>query len=296
MPTLAVLLAALLWATIGTAYALYERHFAADPLTIVTVRALLAGAIVSAWLIGRDRAALVIERRDIPRFIAYGLVSVTLFYIVLIYSFQLTSVAVGTLLLYLAPAFVALGAALFLGDRLSLSTVAVLVMSFLGCLLIVEAYRPANLSANALGIGLGVLSALCYAGFSLIGKPLAARYRFSTVVFWYLCIGLSGLLAIKLVVAPTAWPSWTAMLVIGAYSGVFNTLLPVSLYTWGLRRLPPSEASLLATVEPVFAMLLAATVLDERLGWPQLGGAVCILAGVVVLALRSAVGQRRRIG
>lgn len=285
LAAVAVVIAATLWSTIGVAYELYDRHLSVDGLTIVTIRAAFAAACVGAWVLVRDRAAVRIERTDLPRFVAYGLVSVTAFYVVLIYSYQLTSVAVGTLLLYLAPAFVTLGAAWLFGYRLSWPVVLALVAAFVGCFFIVEAYRPANLAANALGISLGVASALCYAGFSLIGTPLIARYRLSTVVFWYLMVGLLGLLAVKLIVSPGTWPSFRETLIVGGYSGVVNTLLPVSLYAWGLRRLPPAEASILATVEPVFAMSLAALVLGERLALPQIGGAVCVLVGIALLVL-----------
>lgn len=292
LPALAVLLAASLWSTIGIAYGLYERHLTVDGLTVVTVRAVAAGVVVAGWLLARDRAAFMVASRDLPRFIAYGLISVTAFYVVLIYSYQLTSVAVGTLLLYLAPAFVSLGAVMFFGYRLTRTVIVALIAAFAGCLLIVEAYRPANLTAQALGIALGVASALCYAGFSLIGKPLVARYRLPTVVFWYLATGLLGLVSVKLIVSPGTWPSATELLIVGGYSGVFNTLLPVSLYAWGLRRLPPAEASILATVEPVFAMVLAAVVLDERLVWSQVGGAVCVLSGIALLAIKRTEGRR----
>lgn len=285
LPAMAVLAAAALWSTIGVAYGLYGRHLSIDGLTIVAVRAVAAGVIVAGWMLLRDRGAVRIARADLPRFVAYGLVSVTAFYVVLIYSFQLTSVAVGTLLLYLAPAFVTLGAALLFGYHLSWPVIFALIASFLGCLLIVEAYRPANLAANALGIALGVASALCYAGFSLIGKPLVARYRLSTVVFWYLVVGVFGLLVVKLVVSPGTWPSLREWLIVGGFSGILNTLVPVSLYAWGLRRLPPVEASILATVEPVFAMVLAALILDEHLAWPQIGGAGCVFAGIALLAV-----------
>lgn len=281
----AVLIAATLWSTIGVAYELYDRHLSVDGLTIVTIRAAVAAACVVAWVLIRDREAVRIERADVSRFVAYGVVSVTAFYVVLVYSYQLTSVAVGTLLLYLAPAFVTLGAAWFFGYRLSWPIVLALVTAFVGCFFIVEAYRPANLAANALGITLGVASALCYAGFSLIGTPLVARYRLSTIVFWYLVVGLLGLLVIKLIVSPNTWPSYREVLIVGGYSGILNTLLPVSLYAWGLRRIPPAEASILATVEPVFAMSLAALILGERLAWPQIGGALCVFLGIAFLAL-----------
>lgn len=280
----AVLLGATLWGTIGTTYALIQERVEIDEVTLVTLRALGAALICVAWFGWRDRSVFAIRPSDVGRMVIFGLVSVTSFYLALVYAFRYSSVAVGTLLLYLAPALVTLGAAVWLDDPLNRAKAGALLLSFTGLLLVVEAFRPEELSTGWLGIVFGLAAAVTYGSYSLIGKPLTARYRTGTLLLWNLSVGALGLLGVKIAVSPATWPAAVDGLWIALSTGLLLSVLPVGLYTLGLSRLPPSEASILATVEPVVAMALAAGLLGERLGPPQLAGAVCIIGGVIMLA------------
>jgi drug/metabolite transporter (DMT)-like permease len=57
-----------------------------------------------------------------------------------------------------------------------------------------------------------------------------------------------------------------------------STVASISLFFAGLRRVGPTTASILATVEPLVTVLLALLVLGETLGVLQaVGGALCWL-------------------
>jgi drug/metabolite transporter, DME family len=280
----AVLLGATLWGTIGTTYVVIQERVDIDEVTLVTLRAIGAALICIVWFGWQDRSVFAIRSSDIGRMVIFGLVSVTSFYLALIYAFRYSSVAIGTLLLYLAPALVTLGAALWLNDALNRTKLAALLLSFTGLLLVVEAFRPTDLGTSWLGIAFGLAAAVTYGSYSLIGKPLTARYRTGTLLLWNLSIGALGLLGVKIAVSPATWPAAVDGIWIAFYTGLFLSVVPVGLYTVGLSQLPPSEASILTTVEPVVAMALAAWLLGERLGPAQLIGAVCILASAVMLA------------
>jgi drug/metabolite transporter (DMT)-like permease len=279
-----VLLAAALWSTIGTTYALIQRHVAIDDVTLVTLRAAGAAVLALCWFGWRDRSVFAIRAGDTVRMVLFGLVSVTMFYLALILAFRHSSVAIGTLLLYLAPALVTLGAAMWLNDPLTKVKTLALALSFAGLLLIVEVWRSDGLQVSLAGIGFGLASAVTYGSYSLVGKPLTARYAPGTLLVWTLPVGAVGLLAVKLAVSPGVWPSATASLGIAAWCGLMLSLLPVGLYTIGLSRIPASEASIIATIEPVLATGLAYTLLGERLGPAQLVGAASVIAGVIALA------------
>lgn len=281
-----------MWGMIGPTYALIQDRVPIDEVTLVTLRAGGAALLCLFWFGLRDRSALRIDPSDVGRMVVFGLVSVTIFYLALIYAFRYSSVAVGTLLLYLAPALVTIGAALWLDDPLTRVKVAALVLSFAGCFLIVEAFRSGNLGANLAGIGFGLASAATYGSYSLMAKRLMRRYAAGTLMVWYLTIGASGLLMVKLATSPDRWPPLEISIGIALYCGLMITIFPVALYTYGLHRMPSSEASIVATVEPVVAMVLAFVVLGERLGPIQLVGAMCVIGGVVLLA---AMGRRGRV-
>ena len=66
-----------------------------------------------------------------------------------------------------------------------------------------------------------------------------------------------------------------------------STVVAVSCFFAGLRRVGPSEAAILSTFEPPVTVVLAFLVLGERLTVPQLLGGALVLSAVVLLQLRS---------
>ena len=71
-----------------------------------------------------------------------------------------------------------------------------------------------------------------------------------------------------------------ASVVIGAGGGL--------MFVWGLRRSVASHASILTLLEPFVAVVLAAVLLDQRLGGaPIVGGALIQTGGVNVVTARA---------
>jgi drug/metabolite transporter (DMT)-like permease len=64
---------------------------------------------------------------------------------------------------------------------------------------------------------------------------------------------------------------------------VVSTVVAIALFFAGLRRVGPSRASIISTVEPLVTVGLAFVVFGERLSATQLLGGVLVLAAVVVL-------------
>lgn len=290
----AVLLAATLWGTLGIYYDVVDRSVEVDQLTVVTLRGVGATLVLVVWWGWRDRSVFKVKRHDLPAFVVMGVVSVAAFYVFLIYAFVWTSVAVGTLLLYTAPAFVTMGASLFLGERVSRIRLVALGMSFAGCALVVEIHLPESVSGNFKGVAIGLAAALCYATYSLMAKPMLGRYRGHTVQTMHMVFGAAALLMIKLVVSPMEWPPLEVTLILALVGGILLSVIPVALYTFGLTHLPSSDASILATWEPVVAVFLAVLVLDERLGVIQSIGAGLVVLAVVILG-RAMPGKRPRL-
>ncbi len=83
---------------------------------MVTIRATVATVLLRLPIAMYRPRSLRVPRWAIPRLAFFGLVTGTLLYIALIVTFDRTTVAFGTPLLYLAPVFVAGGGRLFLGE------------------------------------------------------------------------------------------------------------------------------------------------------------------------------------
>jgi len=295
LPIVAVLGAATCWGAQGIVYALILGQIATDGLTVVTLRAATATVLLWIWLGLTNPEALRLPRAALPALALLGFIAVTLYYPALFFAYAWTSVAVGTVLLYLSPALVALGAALFLGEPMTRRKLVALVSTFVGCVLVVQLYQPTNLTVSAAGVGMGLLAAATYGTYSVLGKKLLAQYSVATVLAGYLLFGTLLLTGAKLLVAPGTWPAPREAITIGLSTGMLATLVPITLYTYGLSRLPASEASTLLTFEPVVAFVLAAAVLGESLAPGQWLGALSVLAGVVLLTVPAHAFRRRRV-
>ncbi|MGH2551284.1 MAG: DMT family transporter [Thermomicrobiales bacterium] len=282
-PVAFILAAAVMWSTIGTSYRLILRHFdQVDSISLVTIRAIAATLMLVAWLSWRNPQALRPPKASLPGFALFGLLAITGFYAVYAYALEWSSVPISTVLLYLAPSIVGIGAAIFLGEQFGLRQGVSTLLAFAGCVLVVGLIGGDN-EATTKGIVAGLASAALYASFTLLGKPLMARYGSSSALVYHLIFGSIGLVVVSLIINGGIKASLGAILVIGLFNGIFNTLLPIASYSIGMQRMNAGTASTIATVEPVLAIVLSWALLDESLGIVQILGAGLVVAAVLLL-------------
>lgn len=78
---------------------------------------------------------------------------------------------------------------------------------------------------------------------------------------------------------PTELPLLPSLVVL--YLGAGITLGAYGLYTWGVSRIPVSQAGMFLNLIPVFTLMLAWALLGEHLNPPQWAACGLILAGVL---------------
>jgi len=278
-----VLVAATLWATLGIIFRALIGDYGLSRITIAFFRASLSAAVLFAALALRRPSLLRIAVRDVLFFAAFGLFGIAAFYIVYITAIDLAGMSVAAVLLYTAPTWVALISAMFLGERLTPVKLVAVTLAMVGCALVARVYDVRGLQLNWLGIVAGLGAGLTYALYSVFNKIGLRRHDGWTVLAY-------GLLAGSVFLAPLQSPQWlvTALRQPGAVVWLLVLALGPTLgaglsFNAGLRYVPVSSASIVATLEPVIASLLAFTFLHERLDPSQLVGGGLILAAVIFL-------------
>lgn len=284
---LAVLLAATCWSFIGVAYRLILDGYDVSPVTLITFRTTTAAVAVMAYVLLRPNLRRQVGRvrslNNAALLLIGGTVSITGFNIALIYAFEVAGVAVGTVLLYLAPSIVALGSWLAFKYRISTSQRVALVLSLCG----VVGVSGVITGGETFQIGgpvLGILAATGYASYSLVGQVLLTRWHPIVVVGLSQSVGAIAAWIVKVAVDGPMLPNPAAIAWIVGITGIMTTLVPMVLYTWGLSKLGAPRASLLTTIEPVLAVGLAFVVLDESLTVYQLAGGSLVIGAVVLAA------------
>ena len=205
-------------------------------------------------------------------------------------AIQAGGAALAVVLLYTAPAWVALFAWAMLGEHMTRRKLVALGLTLLGIAGIATAgggeIRP---SAGALGWGL--LSGVSYASLYLFGKRYFSRYAPATVFLYALPV--AGLVLLPLTTfQPKSTVSWAALLVIG----VLSTYGAYLAYSAGLARLEATRAAIVATAEPVIAAILAFVFWGERFAPLGYAASGMVLVGVLIMASGSAGASRTARG
>jgi len=252
--------------------------------TLLATRFALAAALFWALLAARGGAR--IARRDAVAGLALGAVGYASQAGCYFAALERIDASLLSLLIYTFPAIVAVAAVVLGRERADARRAAALVLASSGIALVVAGAGAGAL--DPLGAALGAAAAVVYSAYILLGDGIAGRVDPRTLSA-LVCTGAAVTLAAasaalgdlrpgELTVAGWGW--------LAALAAV-STVGAISLFFAGLRRVGPTTASILSTVEPLVTVVLAFLVFGETLGIVQTLGGALVLAAVVTLARRS---------
>ena len=277
-----VFAATVFWGTTATLarFVFRDRHVPA--IAVVELRLVIAATILGLWLAWRKPEALRLRRKDVAYFLILGLFGVAAVQGSYYYSISVLGVGLAILLQYLAPSLIVIYDAAR-GAKVTFVTVAALVGALSGTALLVGNVDPTRLHASPMSWAIGFGSAVFFAFYVVFSKRGLERYAPETVLFYTFLIAGAFWAVVtppaRIVAAHYDAKLWVMFLILG----VGSTLVPFSLFYAGLRRLPAAEAGIVATLEPLVAVIAAAVFLGEWLRPLQWLGAALVL-GAAVLA------------
>ncbi len=279
-------LAALLAGAAGIAFApIFVKTSEVGPVATAFWRVLLALPILWAWMAIEGRRSGKPGRpsglRDLLALFASGLFLGSTFAL-WHWSLKLTSVADSTLLVNLAPVFVALGSWVFLGQRFGAAFLAGIVAALGGAALLVAGGTSGLGGGELAGDGLAALAAVSYAGYFLSVSGLRPRFSTAAVMAYGAPAACAALLLVALLsgesLLPSSWQGWAVLAAVALVSHVLGQ----SLVAYALAGLAAAFSSVALLLQPTIAAALAWAILGEALGpWQVVGGAI-VLAGVVL--------------
>jgi drug/metabolite transporter (DMT)-like permease len=282
---LAAVTAALLWAISGVCGKILMTG-ALSPARLVFYRCALGALILFAVLSLRYPKLLRLKQRDLPFFIAMGVLGLALTQFTYYSAIQALNVGLAILLQYLAPLWIVIFERLYL--RLPLTRIKILALSLalLGCSLI-SGETLGDLRLGTQGVFVGLMAGVCFAAYSLMTQHAARSYREGTILFY-------SLLLAALFWATAGPDSWQPLSQIEtfkywiiAYVAVFGTIVPYLLFISAMKYLTASQVGIISTLEPVVAAGIAWIFLGERLSALQMTGGLCVLTAILLLRVLS---------
>ncbi len=187
------------------------------------------------------------------------------------------SVSVAVLLLYTAPAYVTVLSPLLLKESSTRKGIIALFLSIAGIIFIVN---PGKIDfSRSLGIMAGILSGIAYALQIITSKRAGSTYSGYTQAFWSFIIAALIFLPVGVAPAEVVFDNMVFLILLA----IFPTILSVSLYFNGLKKVRAQSASILGLIEPVSAVILAILILGEKISALEIIGGVFILAGAALV-------------
>jgi drug/metabolite transporter (DMT)-like permease len=258
-------------------------------LTQIRSTGAAAGLLVFLLLFARSR--LRVGRRELAFLVLFGVTGVAFVQWLYFVAIDHLPVGIALLIQFLAPLFVALFARFVYHERIRRRIWVALVLCIAGLAVVVEIWT--GLAFSTVGITAALAASFALTAYILMAErerrhrdPVSLSfYGFLFAgIFWAVVqplwkfpwdvlddtVSLQGNLDDR--TAPV-WLLVTFIVVVG-------TMITFSLLTGALRHIPATRASIVATLEPVLATVIAWLWLDEAFGAAQLLGGAVVLAGI----------------
>lgn len=276
---------------------------AAHPLDVLAHRFSIGLIVVAIpFLFGWVHIQFLL--RDLRKIIPLGLFSPVLFFAFQTYGLINTSSSEAGIIQATVPIFTLLLASYFLKERTSLIQKLSLILSVAGVVLIFAMKGGSGLNTmNLGGISLLVLSALSFAGYSVLARPLAKKYDPKEITFITMGMGFIVFLTASLVrhtvegtistfFQPFTHPTYVlALLYLGVLSSVGTTLLS----SFALSRLEASKVSVFSNLSTLISIMAGALILHENVTIYHLVGTIMIIAGVLGTNRKQSLHKTSRI-
>ena len=280
-----IIIAGLFWGSMG----IFVRHLndlGFSSIQVACLRLTTAGILFALILLIKDRKGFKIALRDIPLFLALGLVSILFFTCCYFTAIRLMTMSTAAILLYTSPIWVMVLAIIFLKEKFTIQKLIALILAFAGCVLV----SGFSGKVTVVGILVGLGSGLGYGLYSIFGTFALKKYSPYTVTcYTFLIAGLGSIFVanpVDLVSKISAIENKPALFGFVLLTAVVTAVIPFLLYTLGLNMTTAGKAAVLATVEPAAATLFGFFVMKETVGPIAIAGILLVFAAIIVLSLR----------
>lgn len=264
-------------------------------LLLSAMRQLIAGTILVVFFLSKGHR--LPSRKVLARLTIIGIFMLVIGNGLSTWSVQYISSGLCAIIAAMLPLWIALFSLFIIkSTRITRGIVTGLVLGFIGVILIFyDSIHGAISAAFIFGVALEVISMLSWAvgslytsKFDLEGTNILFGVGIEMLIAGTLLVMicfLSGHTTDLLTVPREGWLSL-------AYLVGFGSLIGFVCYSYALSKLPPSQVSVYAYINPIIAVALGWAILDERISAAILIGAAITIVGVFLVNR----GFRRQLG
>ncbi|QIP11720.1 DMT family transporter [Spirosoma aureum] len=265
-------------------------QYSIDSISLLTLRMLFALPFYVVIALNLAKKSPPVQL-TIRQWITLAMLGITGYYFASFFNFLglvYITASLERILLFVYPTFVLLMNALGFGRRVTRLQLFALLLTYGGILLAfvgnIETTQQKNVLLGAFWV---ILSGVVYAIYLVGSDRMIARVgsqRFTC----YAMIAATVPTVIHCMVENGLHLGGYPMPVyaLGLSMGIFVTVIPTFMIAEGIKRVGSGNASIIASIGPIFTIILATTILHETISLEQIIGTLLVLTGVFLISWR----------
>ena len=275
---MALISSMLIFGTLG----IFRRYIPLSSAMLAIFRGLLGSAFLLVFVFAKGGRLQKLERKTLLMLILSGAV-MGFNWMLLFEAYNYTSVAAATMCYYMQPTIVILLSPLVFHEKLGVKKLLCALAAIVGMVFVSGVLGDGGTQVRDVrGILFGLGAAAFYSAVVILNKKIEIDDVYEKSVI--------QLAAAAIVLLPYVWlsedvsqlvlnPSAIVMVLI---VGIVHTGLAYALYFGSMKKLKAQTIAVMSYIDPVFALLLSAAVLHEKLSVFGIVGAVLILGSALV--------------
>lgn len=288
LPYAFVLLAAVLWGTVGTTQTFLTDGI--NPLTVAMMRSAVGGGTLLFIAILMRKIKF---RHWAWKYTFFAALSMALFQPLFFSSVRLTGVAIGTVVtIGSSPVFAGLIDWLYFKNKPTHTWGVATFLAIVGCVLLFV--NKGEATVNPVGIAMALCAGTAFAIYTHVSKALMEKEEALPAVAMTFSISALLLCPISLVYG-IEWVGQSANWLPLAFMGVFGTSIAYLLFLTGLQKISSSSAVTLSLGEPLTAAILGVFLVGEYLSVTAWIGVAMLLGGILVITFGGRVKKVNKI-
>lgn len=284
------LLSAFLWATVYVASRclMGGKESKVDPVTLSFLRFAGGGVLLFTYCFFKERGSLfVLSRSDYAKVAFLSFFSLVGMSVFLFWGQKYTSAINASMIMSSSPVLTML-LGLLIGERINLLQLAGMVLSTLGCMMVIEVITPGGMnftSSGWVGDALVLASSFSWALAAVLAKRILRPGNDLAVTAWSMLFAGATLLVIDLILweqaeIPTDRTTWLLIV----YLAVFPSALGFYAWNAALSRISLKLVNIMQYLTPIMTVAMAYFILQEPLNSCKIFGIAAVLAGIVLTA------------
>ena len=271
--------AMLIWGSIG----IFRRSIPVPSEFLSFIRG-LTGALFMCIILAskKDVSISQVKKQSIVLLALTGAL-IGINWIFLFEAFNYTTVATATLCYYMEPTMVILMAPLFFSQRLTLSQLAITILTILGMILVSGIIDNGEIKPDDItGIIFGLSAAFCYALIVISNKRIEA---IDTYLKTFIQLSGAAIAMIPYLIYTagfTGLPDDTSTWLLILFVGIVHTGIAYALYFGAMKELSAQSVAICSYIDPISALIFSALLLGEALTPLGMLGAILIIGTVAI--------------